>query len=127
MSHHPCLSCRHYVRGRCRSSDERHRDFSCAEPRLGRSDLLLWLRQQSTDASTANQAADEIEHLAAASEQHFTQAMTNGQRANQLREALALVMRYPDVRTYLGTDVSTVADAALNAAMSGGPPGPSAR
>ena len=84
---------------------------------MGRTELCAWLRANSSGIyRPAAEAADEIEMLSAAKDQHFAQAMENGAKANELRAALALVMAYPEIRSYLGTQVSNVADAALGAA-----------
>lgn len=84
---------------------------------MGRSELCAWLRANSSGIyRPAAEAADEIEHLAATAASHFEQAMLNGEKANELRSALQLVMDYPEVRMYLGSQVSNVADAALGAA-----------
>ena len=91
---------------------------------LGRSELLAKLEHEAAawDAGSGDVAAllreakAEIEHLAGAAASHFQQAMLNGEKAQELHAALRLVMDYPEVRTYLGSQVSNVADAALGAA-----------
>jgi uncharacterized protein (DUF1501 family) len=61
---------------------------------MGRSELCAWLRANSSGIyRPAAEAADEIEHLAAAKDQHFAQAMENGAKANAYREALEHVVR----------------------------------
>ena len=56
---------------------------------MGRTELCAWLRANSSGVyRPAAEAADEIEHLAAAKDQHFAQAMANGAKANDLRVAL---------------------------------------
>ena len=56
---------------------------------MGRTELCQWLRDNSSGIyQPAADAADEIEMLAAAKDQHFTQAMENGSKANELRAAL---------------------------------------
>ena len=54
---------------------------------MTRTELCAWLRANSSgDYRPAADAADEIEHLAAAKEQHFAQAMTNGAKAREYRD-----------------------------------------
>jgi hypothetical protein len=56
---------------------------------IGRTELCAWLRANSSGIyRPAAEAADEIEHLAAAKDQHFAQAMANGAKANEYRAAL---------------------------------------
>lgn len=56
---------------------------------MGRSELCAWLRANSSgNYRPAAEAADEIEHLAAAKDQHFAQAMENGASANAYRAVL---------------------------------------
>ena len=56
---------------------------------MGRTELCAWLRANSSGIyRPAAEAADEIEHLAAASDQHFAQAMKNGASANAYRAVL---------------------------------------
>jgi alkylhydroperoxidase/carboxymuconolactone decarboxylase family protein YurZ len=60
---------------------------------MGRTELCAWLRANSSgDYRPAAEAADEIEHLAEACDGHFRQAMENGAKANELREALAYMV-----------------------------------
>ena len=60
---------------------------------MGRSELCAWLRANSSGIyRPAAEAAEEIEHLAASKDQHFAQAMENGARANELRDALAALL-----------------------------------
>ena len=61
---------------------------------MSRTELCAWLRANSSGAyRPAAEAADEIEHLAAVKHQHFMQAIENGNKVNELRAALAGVMR----------------------------------
>lgn len=54
---------------------------------MGRTELCAWLRANSSgDYRPAAEAADEIEHLAAARDSHFAQAMENGAKANEYRD-----------------------------------------
>ena len=54
---------------------------------MTRTELCAWLRANSSgDYRPAADAADEIEQLAAAKEQHFAQAMTNGAKAREYRD-----------------------------------------
>jgi len=56
---------------------------------MGRTELCAWLRANSSGIyRPAGEAADEIEMLAAAKDQHFAQAMANGAKANEMRAAL---------------------------------------
>ena len=56
---------------------------------MTRTELCAWLRANSSGIyRPATDAADEIEQLAAAKEQHFAQAMANGAKANEYRSAL---------------------------------------
>ena len=56
---------------------------------MGRTELCAWLRANSSGIyRPAAEAADEIEHLAAAKDQHFAQAMENGAKTNEMRAAL---------------------------------------
>lgn len=63
---------------------------------MGRTELCAWLRANSSGIyRPAAEAADEIEHLAAAKDQHFAQAMENGAKANELRKVLADLLALP--------------------------------
>jgi hypothetical protein len=66
---------------------------------MGRTELCAWLRANSSgDYRPAAEAADEIEHLAAAKDSHFAQAMANGAKAREYRdEADALRALLADV------------------------------
>lgn len=56
---------------------------------MGRSELCAWLRANGSGIYRPSaEAADEIEHLAAAKDQHFAQAMENGASVNAYRAAL---------------------------------------
>ena len=59
---------------------------------MGRSELCTWLRANSSGIyRPAADAADEIEYIAAVSDGHFLQAMRNGAKVNELRDALEAI------------------------------------
>lgn len=56
---------------------------------MSRTELCAWLRANSSGCyRPAADAADEIEMLSSAKDQHFAQAMANGEKVNEYRAAL---------------------------------------
>jgi pyridoxal/pyridoxine/pyridoxamine kinase len=77
--------------------------------------LRQWQREMVEKAASGG-VLDGYRELAEKCAAHEETIDALRKNAERLRSALELVMGYPDVRIYLGSEISNIADAAINAA-----------